>query len=200
MTGPRQLLLPLTAAHALNHAYLLALPVILGPLMAEFHTGPLGGGTALMGLYLAAGLGALPAGWLADRFGSRRVVAIFLVGAAACLGFTAMARNLVSLSVAIFFLGAFCSLYHPAGLAAISRECRPIGRAMGIHGMGGNLGLAMGPLLVAGLTSVIGWRPALGILAASGLLLLPGIAGSKRITADRPEPATDPPDRSSPAS
>ncbi len=200
MTGPRQLLLPLTAAHALNHAYLLALPVILGPLMAEFHTGPLGGGTALMGLYLAAGLGALPAGWLADRFGSRRVIAIFLVGAAACLGFTAMARNLVSLSVAIFFLGAFCSLYHPAGLAAISRECRPIGRAMGIHGMGGNLGLAMGPLLVAGLTSVIGWRPALGILAASGIHLLTGIERRKRITADRPEPATAPPDRSSLAS
>jgi MFS family permease len=179
MTRPRRLLTAVSAAHALAHAYLLALPPLLAPLMDEFGTGLLGGGVALTWLYLMSGLFALPAGWLADRFGSRRMIAVFLGGGAACLLLAAVAPDLRTLSVVLLFLGIFCGLYHPAGLSLISKRCRPIGRAMGIHGIGGSLGLSLGPFVTAQLAVFFGWRSALVILAAAGLVLAPVFALSR---------------------
>lgn len=178
MIRPRKLLATVTAAHALNHAFLLAFPPLLVPLMNEFKTDLVGGGAAMTGLYLASGLGALPAGWLADRWGPRRLIHIFLGGASLCLILTSFAPDLKTLSVSILFLGLFCSLYHPSGLSLISKRCVPIGRAFGIHGIGGNLGLAFGPFLVAQLSSMFGWRSALMVLASAGIVLMPLFAWS----------------------
>jgi MFS family permease len=195
MTRPRRLLAAVSTAHALDHVYLLALPPLLAPLMDEFGTGLLGGGAALTWLYLMSGLWALPAGWLADRVGPRRMIAVFLGGAAACLMLAALAPDLKSLSVILLFLGIFCGLYHPAGLSLISKRCTPVGRAMGIHGIGGSLGLSLGPLVAAQLAVVFGWRGSLVILATVGLVLMPVFALSRGDgTTARPAPpvAADP--------
>lgn len=107
--------------------------------------------------YFAFGLGALPAGWLADRLGSRRV----LVGCAAGLGvgaiLVAAAENLATLTFGMTVLGLSASVYHPAGLALLMRGVDGRGRRMGLHGVGGNLGEAVGPALAAATLAVGGW-------------------------------------------
>jgi len=65
-------------------------------------------------------------------------------------------------------VGAFASLYHPAGLGLISRTVRGRGTALGINGVFGNIGIAAAPLLTELAAEAWGWR---GAYLALGLLL-----------------------------
>ena len=97
------------------------------------------------------GCGALLAGWLADRYGSKPLLLIFLGGCVltSLLSFWAPTLNIVFL--AMFAMGCFASIYHPAGLALISRETGAENRpaALGWHGILGSLGFTGAPLLAA---------------------------------------------------
>jgi MFS family permease len=73
----------------------------------------------------------------------------------------------------IFYLGivgAGASIYHPAGLALISRTIRQRGYALGINGVWGNLGIASAPLLTGVLTWLFSWQTAFVLLGVTGIL------------------------------
>src|SRR5690606_15606828 len=72
--------------------------------------------------YLLYGLGALPAGLLSDRYGGRRVLFACLAGCGVEAVLAALARDIGELTLALAVIGAASSLYHPAGMALISRN------------------------------------------------------------------------------
>lgn len=119
--------------------------------------------------YLLFGLGALPAGLAADRFGARRVILFGLMGA----GLSAIAASQVAhgwpLAVCLAGLGAAASCYHPAGTGLLSRAVAARGRALGINGIYGNLGIALAPLATASMAAAFGWR---GTFALTGGVLV----------------------------
>ena len=119
--------------------------------------------------YLLFGLGALPAGYAADRWGARRVILIGLwtAGAATCSAAVATPGWPLALSLAGVGLGA--SLYHPAGTGLLTRAVRARGRALGINGIYGNVGIALAPLATATLSERLGWRTTFAI--TGGVLL-----------------------------
>jgi len=166
--------------HGLEHIF----PVVLPMLMAEFS-----GSMALFGIvgtaaYLTMGLGGLPAGWLADRLGSR---ALLLLGAGICSAgcfAVAAAPSAGLVAAALSLLGVGLGLYHPAGLSLLSRTyVRFHGWSLGIHGMGGAAAIVVAPALFGGIAAAAGWRTAYvvaGILSLAlglGLLALPGTKG-----------------------
>jgi MFS family permease len=61
-------------------------------------------------------------------------------------------------------------VYHPAGLALISKGVVRRGRAFAWHGMAGNVGIALGPLMTTVALIVFDWR------TVSLLLVLPAVA------------------------
>ena len=152
--------------------------------------------------YLLFGLGSLPAGVAADRFGSRRVILFGLLGA----GVSALAASVVApgwpLVVCIAGLGASASCYHPAGTGLLSRAVEARGRALGVNGIYGNVGIAMAPLTTATLAGWVGWRSTLGwtggLLIAATLLLMrlrivePARAGRALAPCPEPDVATEP--------
>jgi len=173
-----RLILLVSCAHALVHTYELALPSVEQKIAADFSEDP-EQGKALSGRLsnywrLMWGFGAPLAGILVDRFGGRKMLAIYLLGCAAFCLMTSSSFDLPRLTVAMIGMGAAASIYHPAGLALISHETtadnRP--RAMGLHGILGSAGIAVGPLiasLVLGLG--FGWREYYVWLAVPGLVL-----------------------------
>ena len=76
----RRALLFASIAHALVHSFMLILPAVLIPIMNEFDISVTEVGFLGTLSYLMFGLGAIPAGWLTDKFGSRGLVIICLIG------------------------------------------------------------------------------------------------------------------------
>lgn len=166
---------PVTAVamlgHGMFHTYDLAIPIFLAIWLVEFGTT-----TATLGLvaglgYALVGVGAVPGGALSDAYGSRRLVLASMVGMAGGFLLMSRARGLLGLGAALVVWGAAGSLYHPAGLSLLSRGTGDRELAFAYHGVAGNVGTGLGPLLVAVLLAVLDWR------LVAGLLVLPGVAG-----------------------
>ena len=135
------------------------------------------------GGYLLFGLGALPAGYAADRLGGRRVILVGLVvaGVSACLA--AATSPGWSLALALGGIGLGASLYHPAGTGLLSRAVAARGRALGINGVYGNVGIALSPVVTALLVESLGWRET---FLATGIFILVATLAFSRIRIDEP--------------
>ena len=156
-------------SHGLVHTYELSIPILLTVWISEFSTT-----AATLGLvstvgYGLFGVGALPGGIVVDRFGSKPVILACLAGMAGSFLLVSVAPNLIALALAIGVWGVTASVYHPAGLSLLSKSVDQRGTALGYHGIGGNLGIALGPLATALLLLAFDWR----IVAAA--LTLPAI-------------------------
>ena len=173
-----KLVVLVSCAHALVHLYELALPSVEQEISIEFARSEAAGKPVMGWLSwcwrLPWGLGAMVAGWLVDRWGSRRMLAVYLIGCAAACVVAARAPNLGLLFGSMFVMGTLASISHPAGLALISRETnehsRP--RALGLHGIFGSTGISSAPFLGAVAMQVgMGWRSFYVALALPGLVL-----------------------------
>ena len=167
----RFIVLVTSLAHGLIHAYGLILPALLLTLTREFGVGVMEMGIAATVYGVAFGLGAVPAGVVSDRFGSRRVIAASLGGASVSSALMGLAGSYWVFVGGLFTLGAFSSLYHPSALSLISKGVRQSGRGMGYHGMGGTLFQALTPIAAAAVSMALSWRAAFVIFALPGMML-----------------------------
>lgn len=168
------------AAHLLTHYSLLILPTAVLAMAAPDGAFGTEYGTILAlatGMFVLYGVGSLPQGWLAARVGRHVLMAGFFLGLGASLAAAGLAGGPVALAVALAAAGLFASIYHPIGTAMLVEASgdRP-GRAIGVNGVFGNLGVALAPVVTAALAQRLGWRAAFvgpGLAcAAIGLLWL----------------------------
>ncbi len=135
--------------------------------------------------YFIFGLGALPVGLITDRLRARWVVRVGVLGIGPAMMLVALATPGAALALALGGVGAFASVYHPAGMSLISRTIHHRGKALGINGICGNIGIAAAPVLTEWLSLNWGWRGA--YTAVGGLLLVMGLLVSfRRIEEPKP--------------
>lgn len=169
-----RLVLLVSCCHALVHIYELSFASVEQLVAADYAvgtqvTGPLG-----TSLRMPFGLGALAAGWLAGHFGAKRLLLVYLGGCSAAALLAGLVPSLAGMFLAMFLLGSFASIYHPAGLGLISHHTNPESRpmALGYHGVLGSAGIAAAPFLAAFvLGSGATWQQYYLILAVPGLVL-----------------------------
>ncbi|SMF17088.1 Predicted arabinose efflux permease, MFS family [Tistlia consotensis] len=167
--------------HAYAHFFLLLYPAVVVVLQARG-----GGGYGELLLPSTVGFvcfaaGTLPAGWLGDSWSRPAMLALqfFLLGAGALLAGGRADAGLLLPGLALLGLGA--SIYHPVGLPLAAEtgaaDGHGVGRALGVNGVWGNLGVAAAPLLGVWLAGRWGWQSAFllpGALSlATGLAFLP---------------------------
>ncbi|MEF8773665.1 MAG: MFS transporter [Halobacteriales archaeon] len=145
-------------AHGLVHTYELSIPILVGIWLAELPVTPASIGTAVTVGTAFFGLGALPAGVLADRYGSQRLIVVSLLGMGGSFVLLRAADGVVGIAAALSLWGVAASVYHPSGLSLISKGVSRRGVAFAYHGMAGNLGIALGPLVTALLLIAFDWR------------------------------------------
>jgi len=165
--------------HAMMHVMELIYAGVLPLLLVYFGLSLAQVGALVFPSLVILGLSSFPAGFLSDRWSSYRIFLLFYFGSAAGCLLAGLSRSVWQLAAALSLLGLFMSLYHPAGLGLISIGVRRKGLVMGLHGIFGNLGLAISPFL-AGLLGVrYGWQTAFfvpAVLSAAcgmGLLFFP---------------------------
>lgn len=166
----------INAAHTLTHYALLILPTAVLAMGGAFPGLDYGAivtlGTAMFAIY---GLGSLPVGWLAERYGARAMMAVFFVGTGAALVASGLAVTPITFAVALGLAGAFLAIYHPVGTALLVDVAGPgVGRAIGINGVFGNLGVSLAPLLTGVIVAVFGWRA--GFVLPGAVCLAIGVA------------------------
>jgi MFS transporter, FSR family, fosmidomycin resistance protein len=135
-----------------------------------------------LGGFVLFGLGALPAGWLGDRWSAERMMVVFFAGTGGAAIAAGLAGGPVTLALGLAAIGLFGSIYHPVGTAWLVRNAENRGRALGWNGISGSIGLAAASLIAGALTQVISWRAAFiipgALCAAIGValagLFLPG--------------------------
>jgi MFS family permease len=159
------------AAHGGSHYFHLVLPPLFPLLKTAFGVGYAELGLLLSALFLTSGLCQTPAGFLVDRIGAARVLAAGL----ACLGggavLASMAPGYMALLPAAILMGLGNAVFHPADYAILGHHVarERMARAFSIHTVGGTVGWAVAPVLVAGIAALASWRVALLFSGCVGL-------------------------------
>ena len=168
------LVLAVCAAHAMVHVLEGSLPCVEQSIAAEYNVGPATTGWLQTAWRFPWGIGALAAGLLVDRFGAKRMLALYLIGGGVCCLVPAIFPGLGVLFGTMFLMGMMASIYHPAGLALLSHETTPdlLPKTLGWHGVFGSLGIGGAPLLAAGvLTLTPQWEAFFVVLAVMAMAL-----------------------------
>jgi MFS family permease len=181
----RRVIAFLNWAHALDHFVILIFPTVVIGLEVIYdrpYSELIALGTAS---FAAFGVFSLPAGWLADRWSRRNMMALFYVGCGVSLVAAALAPNLIALAVALFVLGVFAAIYHPVGMAMLieTAQTSARGRTLAFNGVCGNLGAALAAGITAVLASWLGWRGA--FMLPAFLCIATGIAYLALVPDDR---------------
>lgn len=182
--------------HLFAHLMMLLYPTVVLALEQEFDTG-YGELIALLAVgNLLFGLGAVPAGWLGDRWGVGGMMVVFFVGTGAAAILTGLMESPLGIGFGLSLIGLFASIYHPVGIAWVVRSTTKRGRALGVNGIFGSIGAAAAGVTAGVLTEAISWRAAFivpgAVCAGIGLVLLAcqrwGVALAQPVATSMPEP------------
>jgi MFS family permease len=173
MTPATRQIVFINTAHSITHYSLLILPTaVLAMAVPGGAFGPDYGPILALatGMFVLYGLLSLPQGWLAQRFGRKALMTAFFLGTGASLCAAGFAGSSWALAATLAAAGGFAAIYHPIGTTMLVEAAgdKP-GRAIGVNGVFGNLGVALAPVITAFLAHQIGWRAA---FVAPGLLCL----------------------------
>jgi MFS family permease len=147
----------INAAHTFTHYSLLVLPTAVLAMAAPggkfgYAYGPI---LALAtGMFVLYGAFSLPQGWIAQRIGRPALITMFFLGTGLSMVATAFCSSPAMLALALASTGLFAAIYHPVGTAMlVDAAGERAGRAIGINGVFGNVGVALAPVVTAFLAS-----------------------------------------------
>ncbi len=173
--------------HFLSHFYVLCLPPMFLLWQHEFDVSYAHLGITVM---LMSGVTAAlqtPVGFLVDKHGARK----FLVGGTLLMTLTIAAMGLATSFWQILVLSALSgignSVIHPADYAILAGSIpkEKMGRSFAVHTFNGNLGFFFGPMAMAALTPLLGWRGSLILVGLLGIPLVATILAQSSILVDQ---------------
>lgn len=165
-------------AHGSSHFFHLLLPPLFPFLIAEFGYSYSELGLLLSVFFVLSGTGQMLAGFVVDRIGARPV----LFAALACFVLAGLAASLAGGYPGLLLAAALAGLgnapLHPVDFTILNHRVSPqrLGHGFAVHGISGNLGWALAPVFMTGITALTGsWRLAClcgGLLALAVMALL----------------------------
>jgi MFS family permease len=174
LSSPTSLLLNL--GHAMDHwviaIFLYTVSVIAGVWGADWkELTPYAFGASFM-----FGAGSIVSGKLGDQWGRRAMMIIFFAGMGVSCLVIALSQNKWQIGAALTLMGAFASIYHPVGIPMIVQHAEKPGFVIGVNGLVGNLGIAIGSSVSVLLATRYGWQmayivPGVVCLAAAALFV-----------------------------
>jgi MFS family permease len=110
--------------------------------------------------FVAFGVCAVPAGWLADKWSRKGMMLIFYTGIGLSSIFTALSESPLQIGIGLIAIGLFAAIYHPVGLALVVQGRKNTGIPLAVNGIFGNIGVGFAALLTGFLIDRTGWHSA----------------------------------------
>lgn len=184
---PRPILL-LSLGHLVADLYQGAIPALLPLWKQAFALAYSATGVMMLALQLSSSVVQPVFGVFGDRFRHRYLLPAAALLAAAGVAGAVLARTYQGALVGIVLGGLGVALYHPeASRRAHEKSGELRATAMSWFSVGGNLGMGLGPLVVAAL-SAWGTGPLAAGLSAIGLAAALALAAGRPMFEDRPGP------------
>jgi len=180
----------ITIGHGLTHWYpatfYLLLPIIGNELGLSYSQI----GLIMTCQYVAAAIANVPGGVLVDTVGRKGLlmaVSLFWVGFPYLL--ISFTHSYVMLLACIALVGFGNSLWHPTAIPTLgNRYPERKGLVLSLHGMGGNVGDAVAPLVIGAALAVFSWRQVVVMNVLPGLvvaLLIFAFLGTLQLSAKK---------------
>ena len=123
--------------------------------------------------FIAFGVCAILAGWIADKWSREGMMVIFFIGIGVSSMLAGLANSPLQIAMGLTLIGIFAAIYHPVGLAMVVKDRAKTGMPLAINGVFGNLGVASAALMTGFLIDTVGWRSAFYLPGAVSILLGP---------------------------
>lgn len=184
-SNPTALLLNL--GHAMDHwvlaIFLYTVSVIAGVWGSDWkELTPYAFGASFM-----FGAGSIVSGRLGDQWGRRVMMVIFFAGMGVSSLVIALCQNAWQIGVAMTLMGAFASIYHPVGIPMLVQHAKNPGFTIGVNGLVGNLGIALGSSVSVLLATRYGWQMA--YIVPGVICLLAAVAFAVMVPKEEEAPA-----------
>lgn len=159
--------------HGVSHFFHLMIPPLFPWLMQDFNLSFTQAGALATVFFTVSGVGQALAGFGVDRLGARRVLVAGMGLFAAAGVILGLAPSYAVLILAAAVAGAGNSVFHPADFTLLNRNVSTfrLGHAFSVHGLSGNVGWAIAPVFMTGITVASHWR-----VAAFAAAALAGVA------------------------
>lgn len=173
-------------AHGTSHFFHMLLPPLFPVFMREFGLSYSELGLLVTIFFVISGVGQALSGFLVDRTGARPVMFVAL----SCFVLASLAAGTANgfggLALAAALAGLGNSPFHPVDFTILNKRVsqQRLGHAFSVHGISGNLGWALAPVLLISVHEMTGqWRFAYVATAVWALLVI-GLLALKRDAID----------------
>ncbi|HEX6530786.1 MAG TPA: MFS transporter [Burkholderiales bacterium] len=185
----------ISIGHGLTHWYPATFYLLLPLIGAELGLSYSQIGLIMTCQYIASAIANVPGGVLVDTVGRKGLlmaISLFWIGFPYLLiGF---AHRYLMLLVCVALVGFGNSLWHPTAIPTLGRRYpERKGLALSVHGMGGNVGDAVAPIVIGAALSAFTWREVVMLNVVPGLIvaaLLFVFLGSMRLGSKKHEADT----------
>ena len=104
------------------------------------------------------GAAAPLAGWLADKYSRAILITVYPFGLGLGAIMASFSQSTEMLGISLGVMGFFAAIYHPVGIAMLTKRPGKVGLRVGINGVWGNMGVAAAPILTGFLIAYADWR------------------------------------------
>jgi len=185
----------ITIGHGLTHWYPATFYLLLPLIGAELGLSYSQIGLIMTCQYIASAVANVPGGILVDTVGRKGLlmaISLFWVGFPYLL--ISFTHSYAMLLVCIALVGFGNSLWHPTAIPTLAQSYPDRkGLVLSLHGMGGNVGDAIAPLVVGAALAAFSWRQVVVMNVAPGLVvaaLMLVFLGGIRLGAQRAQAET----------
>lgn len=92
-----------------------------------------------------------------------------LILSSICIFLVGVSDSYLQLQVIALLVGLTTSVYHPVGFSLLSCMFKNKGKALGIHGASGSIGLVIFPIIAGIITEAYDWRLVFKLIPVIGL-------------------------------
>ncbi len=163
----------ISAGHGLTHWYPATFYVLLPLIGKELGLSYTQIGFLMSAQHIAGAISNLPGGIIVDAIGKKgylMAASLFWVGFPYAL--MSLTNSLWMLVICLMLVGIGNNLWHPAAIPTLAHQYpNRKGLVLSFHGMGGNIGEALAPLVAGALLAWFSWRTVVIINIVPGLVM-----------------------------